>query len=81
MSIKVMEGTHVYVVYEWDGYNGDFFINNVYATRKKAQEEVRRKNKEFLSEEECFDKNYDVDFTLTNNDSRYYWYTEVNLVI
>lgn len=81
MSLKVMEGTHVYVVYEWDGYNSDFFISEVYATKKKAQETVRRKNKEFLSEEECFDENYDVDFTLVSSDSRYYWYAEVNLVI
>lgn len=83
MSIQAIDGTNLYVVYFWDGYDGDFEICCVCATERKAKEEYRRRNKEYLEDEkpECISEEGDVIWDSTSSDSRYYYYVGTRLII
>ena len=83
MSIQAVDGTNLYVVYFWDGYNNDWEVSCVCATERKAKEEYRRRNKEYLEDEdsECISEEGDVIWDATSSDSRYYYYASTRLMI
>ena len=83
MSIQAVDGTNLYVVYSWDGYDSDFEVCCVCATERKAKEEYRRRNKEYLEDvdSECISEEGDVIWDAISSDSRYYYYASTRLII
>ena len=83
MSIQAVDGTNLYVVYFWNGYDSDFAVSCVCATERKAKEEYRRRNKEYLEDaySECISEEGDVIWDETSSDSCYYYYVGTRLII
>ena len=83
MSIQAIDGTNLYVVYFWDGYNNEFEVCCVCATERGAKEEYRRRNKEYLEDEkpENISEEGDVIWGATSSDSSYYYYVSTGLII
>ena len=83
MSIQAVDGTNLYVVYFWNGYDRVFTVSCVCATERKAKEEYRRRNKEYLEDEEPenISEEGDVIWGSTPADNSYYYYTSTRLII
>lgn len=73
MAIKVLDGARVYILMYYDP-DEDPCICDIYASKEKAREEARRRNKQYCEPESLTE---DGDFNSDDYDSCEYCYYDV----
>lgn len=83
MELKVLPSQLVYVLYQWDGYNGDWSIKGVYTNLSKARKIRKEYNLQLKqdNERDIFNEDGSVNYDNTDSDDRYYDIVSHDLII